>query len=131
MSKNEGYMLEFNAIYRSEGLLDRHLAAFDDLPLMPEWAYLYSPNVIELGAFRVDIPFAPERMGEFRRLLGGKWKSECVWTHSQDGDRVHEYVHAELDIKLIVLMDASNEGSTCERVKISEEVVDIYEVRCG
>ena len=47
-----------------------HLQALDDLPDLPDWAALYSPTVIGIGNYRVDIPYNPMMFKEFRHAPG-------------------------------------------------------------
>jgi hypothetical protein len=77
----------------------------------------------------VDIPYANDKLREFRAALGDKW----TITETNQGSTfcVHEYSHSKLPITLQVIMMPGMEGSTCKRVKVGEKIVDIYEVRCG
>lgn len=128
MNKEE-YRSKFLEI-RAPATQDEHLLALDDLPDdLPEWAHLYSPEVIRIGSYRIDIPFDLALMKKMRQLLGSAWIFLGKWDSSA-GFSTLEYRHSVLPVILSVCMHAKLAGSACKMVEVGEEVTPIYEVQC-
>ena len=96
------------AQYRSK--LDAQEMALKDIPNCPDWAHLFAVDIVSPGEFRIDIPFNPKMLVEFRRLLGQAWtfvsRQVC-----DDGDIIRFYNHKALNILLKVVLDVNHDKS--------------------
>lgn len=109
-------------------VVEKHLQGLSDLPdKFPNWVRWYRFGVIEIGEFRMDIPYDPAKLAELESmLLCGAWVWACQGK-TYNKNQEHYYAHPS-GCTLQVVMDAGYTGSTVELVKVGEKVSGIYEV---
>ena len=129
---------EYREIFESEFLdgkierratVEEHICALDDLPEIPEWATLFWPGIGAIGTYRIDIPHSKDRLAEFRKLLGKKWRFKSSYEY----DRCTEHTYANVENELVtldVVMQPSMDGSSCKVIQVGEETVPIFEISC-
>lgn len=81
------------------------------------------------GAVFINAPYDLETYRHNRKVLSAAgWKATMAFVVS-DGDR---FTHLKKgnDSWITYIMQAGIQGSTCARVKVGEEVTDVYQVSC-
>lgn len=123
----EDYLEELKAL---EGKIDIQREALDDLGPLPEWAILYSLDIVNPGGFRIDIPADKKKLSETRRIAGRSWRFDRKVTSTVDGHSWYVYLHRTLGVELKIDLNPKLAGSTYHLVQVGERVEPIYEVRC-
>lgn len=110
-----------------EALMDiaRVKEATEQLPDLPEWSRLWATDT----ELHIDIPYCWQKYREVRRLLGGNYDS--LGAHTSDQGRAWRYLRHGTGVALHIILDPTREGSACERVKVGEKTVPIFDVRCN
>lgn len=121
---NKEYLEELEA-YR--GKLDAQVEALKNIPILPDWADLYSVEIIAPGSFRIDIPYSEEKLLILEKLLGVGDAWEFLRTNKvYNANKKVSYIHKATFIPLEVFMLLDMDGSDFERVQIGEEIEPIY-----
>jgi hypothetical protein len=79
---------------------------------------------------RVDIPHDIPTAVQLRKLLGREWKLTGQFFVADRAWTFRYYEHKTTGRVLIVTMDATQQGTTCRKVQVGEQVVPIFEVIC-
>jgi len=87
---------------------------------------------IEINQTDIDIwlPFDMKMYQDYRQQLGAAWVS-CSLRNQVSGERWIHLIHAENGADLYVRLDVRHRQSTCTRVKVGEETINLYAVNCG
>ncbi len=94
------------------------------------------PNAGEIrattGSVHVIIPYDLKSFRKYRKLLGTEWECKNQWSiqHEKSNARTYDYCHKNTKSEFMLSMDTSKNGSSCQRVLVGQESVDVYEVKC-
>lgn len=86
----------------------------------------YSYTLHDNGVVWFKIPYSTVALSQFREIIGQGWKRGWEWRTDEGKGIEYEYD----GIKICVLLDVTEQGATCHRIKAGETVVPIYEVVC-
>lgn len=123
----EDYLKELKAL---RGKIDVQAEALNDLGPLPEWAYLYSTDIVNPGEFRIDIPADKKKLSLLRHIIGRPWRFHSVTKSTIDGHSWYMYRH-RTGVMLEIDLDPRREGSMCSFVKVGEKTVSVFEVQCN
>lgn len=73
-------------------------------------------------------PYSLDLLKDVRKSLGDKWKFKSVSEHGWFIYRT--YVSEEYSFKLLLDLDSTYEGSTCQMVQVGTREIPVYEVVC-
>jgi len=102
------------------------LAKLPDLPAKDSYASEDTATVF------LYIPFDPRALLAMRRAMGNGWEFVRQTPYDEITHTVQRaYRKAGEKFEISICLVTSLPGATCQRVKVGEKVMPVYEVRCN